>query len=285
MKNIKKNFFSFLFILFVNKVFSQDNLHNFLEKLHSGNYVIDFYCDVLKSENRDTIHKYSDIYVDREFPDPDLKSKNVDSEQKIYFNPGFAPYSQSKGDESLQYYTKVTGFYNHDYAKEPDLQSSYGEYEHYYHEGVDFSGGEDCEIRSLIRAKVIAYGWQKNGNNYSTYGKVVWLYNLDGAGVYLLAHVKGFASNIEVGKVYYPGDVVAYIGRSGANKDGTKNETRWDAHLHLSFYNFQFKENVNPLVKINGEDCSYTERNFLNFLNNPFKHNDKKRMTNIRKTK
>ena len=68
---MKRLFFSFLFILFVNKVFSQDNLHNFLEKLHSGNYVIDFYCDVLKSENRDTIHKYSDIYVDREFPDPD----------------------------------------------------------------------------------------------------------------------------------------------------------------------------------------------------------------------
>lgn len=226
--------------------------------------------------------KYSEVYKPN---DPDLKSKNVDSEQKIYFNPGFAPYSQSKGDESLQYYTKVTGFYNHDYAKEPNLQSSYGEYEHYYHEGVDFSGGEDCEIRSLIRAKVIAYGWQKNGNNYSTYGKVVWLYNLDGAGVYLLAHVKGFASNIEVGKVYYPGDVVAYIGRSGANKDGTKNETRWDAHLHLSFYNYQFKENADSLVKINGEDCSYTESDFLKFLNNPFKHNDKERMTYIRKTK
>ena len=68
---MKRLIFSFLFILFVNKVFSQDNLHNFLEKLHSGNYVIDFYCDVLKSGNRNTIHEYSDIYVDREFPDPD----------------------------------------------------------------------------------------------------------------------------------------------------------------------------------------------------------------------
>ena len=68
---MKRLIFSFLFILFVNKVFSQDNLHNFLEKIFVGNYVIDFYCDVLKSENRDTIHKYSDIYVDREFPDPD----------------------------------------------------------------------------------------------------------------------------------------------------------------------------------------------------------------------
>jgi hypothetical protein len=91
MKNTKKIFSIFLFILFVNKVFSQDNLHNFLEKLHSGNYVIDFYCDVLKSENRDTIHKYSDIYVDREFPDPDyfvVKYKWYDMQifpmEKIY---------------------------------------------------------------------------------------------------------------------------------------------------------------------------------------------------------
>ena len=72
MKNIKKIFFIFLFILFVNKVFSQDNLHNFLEK-------------------RDTIHKYSDIYVDREFPDPDyfvVKYKWYDMQifpmEKIY---------------------------------------------------------------------------------------------------------------------------------------------------------------------------------------------------------
>lgn len=71
MKNIKKKFFCLIFLLLVNKIFSQNNLHNFLEKIFVGNYVIDFYCDVLKSENRDTIHKYSDIYVDREFPDPD----------------------------------------------------------------------------------------------------------------------------------------------------------------------------------------------------------------------
>ena len=68
---MKRLIFSFLFILFVNKVFSQDNLHNFLEKIFVGNYVIDFYCDVLESGNRNTIHEYSDIYVDREFPDPD----------------------------------------------------------------------------------------------------------------------------------------------------------------------------------------------------------------------
>ena len=57
--------------MLVNKIFSQNNLHNFLEKIFVGNYVIDFYCDVLESGNRNTIHEYSDIYVDREFPDPD----------------------------------------------------------------------------------------------------------------------------------------------------------------------------------------------------------------------
>ena len=71
MKNIKKKFFCLIFLLLVNKIFSQNNLHNFLEKIFVGNYVIDFYCDVLESGNRNTIHEYSDIYVDREFPDPD----------------------------------------------------------------------------------------------------------------------------------------------------------------------------------------------------------------------
>ena len=71
MKNIKKKFFCLIFLLLVNKIFSQNNLHNFLEKIFVGNYVIDFYYDVLESGNRNTIHEYSDIYVDREFPDPD----------------------------------------------------------------------------------------------------------------------------------------------------------------------------------------------------------------------
>jgi len=52
-------------------LFAQENINTFLKKLNSGNYVINFYCDVLRSGNRNTIHKYSDKYVDREFPDPD----------------------------------------------------------------------------------------------------------------------------------------------------------------------------------------------------------------------
>ena len=106
------------------------------------------------------------------------------------------------------------------------------------------------------------------------------MYNLDGSGIYLLAHVKGFASNIKVGKVYHPGDVVAFIGGSGANKDGSKNENRWKAHLHLSYYDYQFEPKIS-LVSGSGEDCVYVNSAFLNKLNNPLKHDDRKRMENV----
>ena len=71
MRVIKKIFFLLLFSIFYSQLYSQDNIHDFLERLSKGNYVIDFYCDVLKSGKRETIHKFSDVYIDREYPDPD----------------------------------------------------------------------------------------------------------------------------------------------------------------------------------------------------------------------
>ena len=73
MKNIKKIIFAFVLFFSAYNLFSQENIQDFLETINSGNYVIDFYCDVLKSGNRETIHKVSDIYVDGEIPDPDIK--------------------------------------------------------------------------------------------------------------------------------------------------------------------------------------------------------------------
>ncbi len=71
MRVIKKIFLLLLFSIFYSQLYSQENLHDFLEKLYTGNYVIDFYCDVLKSGKRDTIHNFSDVYMDREYSDPD----------------------------------------------------------------------------------------------------------------------------------------------------------------------------------------------------------------------
>ncbi len=71
MRVIKKIFLLLLFSIFYSQLYSQDNIHDFLERLSKGNYVIDFYCDVLKSGKRETIHKFSDVYIDREYPDPD----------------------------------------------------------------------------------------------------------------------------------------------------------------------------------------------------------------------
>lgn len=73
MKNIKKIIFAFVLFFSAYNLFSQENIQDFLEIINSRNYVIDFYCDVLKSGNRETIHKFSDIYVDGEIPDPDIK--------------------------------------------------------------------------------------------------------------------------------------------------------------------------------------------------------------------
>lgn len=71
MKNIKKIIFAFVLFFSAYNLFSQENIRDFLETINAGNYVIDFYCDVLKSGNRDMIHKFSDIYVDKTVPDPD----------------------------------------------------------------------------------------------------------------------------------------------------------------------------------------------------------------------
>ena len=71
MRVIKKIFLLLLFSIFYSQLYSQDNIHGFLERLSKGNYVIDFYCDVLKSGKRETIHKFSDVYIDREYSDPD----------------------------------------------------------------------------------------------------------------------------------------------------------------------------------------------------------------------
>ena len=71
MKNKKIFIILILFSSLANHIFSQETLNSFLEELYSTNYVIDFYFDVLKSGNRESIHRFSDVYVDREYPDPD----------------------------------------------------------------------------------------------------------------------------------------------------------------------------------------------------------------------
>lgn len=73
----------------------------------------------------------------------------------------------------------------------------------------------------------------------SGYGQVVWLYNIDGEGIYLLAHLNAYDSQITVGKEYFPGDTVAYVGASGHGK-----LNYWDGpHLHLSYHKKKYDKN------------------------------------------
>lgn len=207
------------------------------------------------------------------YDSPENRKNSKISYCEVVDNPGFAPL-HSKWDEYYEYegkkYAITTGLYNEDYTE------SHPKYDYFYHEGVDFRAKEGTPVISFIHAKVIAYGWLKNWENkYTDYGKTVWLYNIDGPGVYLLAHLSKFPDDIYVGKEYGCGDVVAYTGTTGANSDGTKNETRWVEHLHLSYYDYNYDPVKDSLIVNCGTDCVYNKTDkILPKRNNPFNHKD-----------
>jgi murein DD-endopeptidase MepM/ murein hydrolase activator NlpD len=152
----------------------------------------------------------------------------INMAQLIIDNPGFATeyvYGVGEKNPNSNNFGAVTGFFNEYYPKQGP---------NYYHEGVDFRGTVGTRIKCLIHAKVIAYGWMPD----SGYGQVVWLYNVDGEGIYLLAHLNSYDSKIAVGKEYFPGETVAYVGGSGRGK-----MNMWDPHLHLSYHKKKYDKN------------------------------------------
>ena len=153
----------------------------------------------------------------------------INMAQPIIDNPGFATeyvYGVGEKNPNSNNFGAVTGFFNEHYPKQGP---------NYYHEGVDFRGTVGTRIKCLIHAKVIAYGWMPD----SGYGQVVWLYNVDGEGIYLLAHLNSYDSKIAVGKEYFPGETVAYVGASGHGK-----LNYWDGpHLHLSYHKKKYDKN------------------------------------------
>ena len=213
---------------------------------------------------------YSDVYYKK-----NSFVANIDLSTKIKDNPGFAPYS---GD-----YAMISGFFNEDYAKYDNL-SYKNTYTHFYHEGIDFSAIVDTPIKSLINAKVIAFGLQKNGSGqYSTYGRCVWLQNINGPGIYLLAHLSKFCDNISVGMTVKVGEVIAYTGRSGA-KDGKFVEECWAPHLHLSYFNYTYDKHQSYFYMVDGIINYNNDYKFiLDKLANPFNHNGEKRLPEVLK--
>jgi len=69
--------------------------------------------------------------------------------------------------------------------------------------------------------------------------------NERGRGIYLLAHLHaGTEAHIRRGMRIEPGDVVAFVGRSGSNTSGTNRREDWhDPHLHLEYYDIQYDPN------------------------------------------
>jgi hypothetical protein len=116
-------------------------------------------------------------------------------------------------------------------------------------------------------------------------GRILVIANRQGRGIYLLAHLSGFAPGITRHSHIEPGETVAFVGRSGANR----REAVWNAHLHVEYYAVQYVASLdtdddNPYVQLN-ETSGWLElrpaltgqgRNANNILNrrNPFNHDE-----------
>ncbi|MBQ8678908.1 MAG: M23 family metallopeptidase [Treponema sp.] len=194
-------------------------------------------------------------------------------------NPGFAPVTTST--ESVypyagQNFTKVTGGFKDNYSKvlcnkskclrycdKKDLDGndnpSYDPNKQ--HVGVDFSGRKGESVLSLISGKVLGYGI------FGNYGQAVIVGHSSGIGVYVAAHLSEYNEKILKKDEVSPGDVIGYIGGTGAN-----GEERYDTHLHVTYYKYSWKDskhkNNNPI----------TNRSFAIDLvastANPFEHTE-----------
>jgi hypothetical protein len=221
-------------------------------------------------------------YFGKEFPEVrQWSSGGIICEQfifqgKVYDNPGFAPrwevHSERFEGDVFDGYAVPTGFFNQEYYNTRTKKT-------YKHEGVDFRGSRpESEIISFIYGKVINAGWlNKSNNTPSGYGRVLIVANTRGTGIYLLAHLSGFANGVQKGSIIEPHDVVAYPGRSGYGE-----ETTWAPHLHVSYYHVPYFASKDR----NGDENEYVvERGDKLVLGselsddnwrNPFKHDEKR---------
>ena len=183
-------------------------------------------------------------------------------------NPGFAPewvdrgfpyegdvfkangqaYAVPTGIFNQEYHSVTRGIYRHEGIDFRGRGRTWKEKKEKKDENIDFIGEK---ILSFIHGKVINCGWVDRG-----LGRILVVANEHGKGIYLLAHLSGFAQGITRRSRIEPGDVVAYVGRSGENR----NEARWDPHLHLEYFDIECieehdngEEDKNQYVRASGE--------------------------------
>ena len=184
---------------------------------------------------------YREVYgetEEKEFPKINGDNFTETEDFKIVDNPGFAPVYDESGNEKkdINGYARVTGFFNEDYLDVPRGElGTYraNGYEVFNHGGVDFRGRTGTKIKSLIYGTVLAYG------KYSTYGRTIFVCNRERTGVYLLAHLSRYNGDILKKVEIIPGDVVGYVGDSGSADTSGNVDGRYDAHLHVSYFNIE----------------------------------------------
>lgn len=202
----------------------------------------------------------------------DRKNKKL-SYYTVKDNPGFAPlYNdyESYEYEGMGRFGRVTGSFNKDYQY---LDSYKNRFSEFYHEGLDLRGKTGTPIKALILCKVIAFGW------YSTYGQVVFLSKKNDVGIYMIAHLSEYDSDIYVGKEYLPGETVGYVGASG-KKDGKYDLNAWkNPHLHITYYDLQYTNKVSIEIN-NTSEIVFFKNSYTTLISerkNPFIHDSEDR--------
>lgn len=230
------------------------------------------------------------IDIEKDYKIIELKDKKIEygiphTTFLVKDNPGFAPVTTST--ESVypyagQNFTKVTGGFKDDYSKVLCNKSKYLRYcdkkdldgndnpsyaPNKKHVGVDFRGKKGESILSLISGKVLGYGI------FGNYGKAVIVGYSSGIGVYLAAHLSEYNEKILKKGDVSPGDVIGYIGGTGAN-----GEERYDTHLHVTYYKYPWKKNEDIKLFSKNKDILSATVAYNNVANNytynPFDHTE-----------
>lgn len=221
-------------------------------------------------------------YCGRIFVDLPDKSGSHGGINVVLNNPGFAPkyiFNHANDDKYEHYLSKnktlirfalTTGLFNENYlaASKRYIRERYK----FFHEGIDLRGTWDkekpkvkgTEIYSFIFGEIIAFGKHDN------YGNSIIIKKENYNDYYLLAHLSYYMDEIKIGKKISPGDIVGYVGGSGAS-----SLSAYSPHLHISFYN---SANVTKktLWEIYNELESKDENNNFNYLRNPIRHKGEK---------
>ena len=181
---------------------------------------------------------YSEIFAnccnDDDIYDKD--KKHIDKKYEEFYvktNPGFAPVYDlkfpSKNTPNVNGYACVTGFFNSDYMN-PHKNDKIAKSE-YYHEGVDFRGGQGTDVVSLVYGEIICFG-----SSVSMGGIVLMRARFDTSLYYLAVHLDETSfSNLKENKKISPGDRIAKIGSYDSR----------GAHLHVSV--IKLPEGVPPI--------------------------------------